>query len=117
VLERDLRKVPAKPWDMRFNFKFGRGPGSTFDALSPTGALESPAGADLSKQTAFGSSLVYYHRPDAWAEPPNLLNPFWRATLAADDGTAAKLLRKAGDTAHAKTLELLESTAGYGVDR
>jgi hypothetical protein len=117
VIERDLRKVPTKPWDMHFSFKFGSGPGSKFDDLSPTGALKSPAGADLSKQTAFSSSIVYYHRPDAWAEPPNFMNPFWRATLAADDGTAAKLLRKAGDAEHAKTLELLKSTAGYGVDR
>ncbi len=26
--------------------------------------------------------LVYYHRPGAWEEHPNMFNPFWRARLA-----------------------------------
>ncbi len=25
---------------------------------------------------------AYYHRPGAWAEPPNLFNPYWKARLA-----------------------------------
>jgi hypothetical protein len=25
---------------------------------------------------------AYYHRPGAWAEPPNMFNPFWKARLA-----------------------------------
>jgi hypothetical protein len=33
---------------------------------------------------ALATGLAYYHRPshpDRWREPPNFLNPFWRATL------------------------------------
>ena len=29
--------------------------------------------------------MAYYHRPGHWKEPPNLWNPFWRATLVRAD--------------------------------
>ena len=31
---------------------------------------------------AWARSQVYYHRPGAWAEPPNLFNPYWKAKLS-----------------------------------
>ncbi len=37
------------------------------------------------KQLALATGIAYYHRADHWAEPPNLLNPFWRATLVSFD--------------------------------
>jgi hypothetical protein len=42
------------------------------------------------KQAAISSAITYYHRHMedrslAWKEPPNLFNPFWRATLVAPD--------------------------------
>lgn len=43
----------------------------------------------IGSQGLFGPGLnvisrarVYYHRPQNWEEPPNLMNPFWRAQLA-----------------------------------
>ncbi|MCC6332443.1 MAG: hypothetical protein IT380_00485, partial [Myxococcales bacterium] len=43
------------------------------------------AGLNIRKQTAWATGVVYYHRMDYWDEFPNLLNPFWRATLAPSD--------------------------------
>lgn len=31
---------------------------------------------------AWARSQVYYHRPGAWAEPPNLFNPYWKPKLS-----------------------------------
>ncbi|MBR2979770.1 MAG: Tad domain-containing protein [Myxococcaceae bacterium] len=31
---------------------------------------------------AWANAEVYYHRPGAWAEPPNFFNPYWGAKLA-----------------------------------
>jgi hypothetical protein len=42
-------------------------------------------GMDISRQTSVSTGVTYYHRRDHWREPPNLLNPYWRATLATDD--------------------------------
>jgi hypothetical protein len=78
------RHHQPKPWDLDFTFHFSQGGG---------GAEYKP---DPFTQVALGSSIVYYHRPDAWIEPPNLFNPFWRATLYAADDDAAKELQKAG---------------------
>lgn len=36
---------------------------------------------NISRQTAVSTGLAYYHRREHWREPPNLLNPYWRATL------------------------------------
>jgi len=34
-----------------------------------------------SKQTGLSAGIAYYHRKGHWKEPPNLLNPYWRATI------------------------------------
>lgn len=31
---------------------------------------------------AIARAQAYYHRPGAWAEPPNLFNPYWKAKLS-----------------------------------
>lgn len=31
---------------------------------------------------AWARAQAYYHRPGAWAEPPNLFNPYWKAKLS-----------------------------------
>ncbi len=101
LLSRDYRaRVKDDPWALFFRFKMSGT--SPFDNGSKDGALATPGGVDLSKQGALSAGLVYYHRPwqggDAggFHEPPNLYNPFWRATLAAPDADAPDRLRAAG---------------------
>jgi hypothetical protein len=50
----------------------------------------------LDKQAVMSSAITYYHRhmqksDQAWKEPPNFFNPFWRATLIAPDVDERKL--------------------------
>ncbi|HEX8704136.1 MAG TPA: pilus assembly protein TadG-related protein [Myxococcaceae bacterium] len=86
VIQRDLRKRNGQePWNLDFNFRFLRGgDGTEFDNrglnLSPING-----GMDISRQTALSAGIAYYHRYDHWKEPPNLLNPYWRATLVPVD--------------------------------
>jgi hypothetical protein len=74
------------PWTRFFNFDFtgSGGSGSSFDnrgiRLSPQNG-----GLDISRQTALSAGIAYYHRHGHWKEPPNLLNPYWRATLVPYD--------------------------------
>ncbi|MBL8950250.1 MAG: hypothetical protein JNK82_05715 [Myxococcaceae bacterium] len=102
IIDRDYRRVGAKPWDLRFRFASG-----SIDLNSPSGAFTSPSGADLQHQTALGSAIVYYHRPGAWREPPNLFNPFWRATLYASDDDVRRHLRSAGFVQHGDAVQRL----------
>jgi hypothetical protein len=101
VIDRDYQKVAKKPWDMRFTFHFTK-QGAEFDDNGTTSSFKSLSGADLQHQVGVGSAIVYYHRPysaaepDAWVEPPNFFNPFWRATLYAADDDVGKELQKAG---------------------
>lgn len=81
------------PWDLTTGFDF-----------TPTGARLSPG---MRPQLALSSAIAYYHRPGAWNEPPNLWNPFWRATLVAPDDDLAKYVAKAGYAAEADTLKRL----------
>jgi Putative Flp pilus-assembly TadE/G-like len=85
VLERDLgtRKLP---WELHFTFPFVNG--TSNDSWDGRGLkLQSSVGSglDISKQQAYATGVVYYHRFDHWEEVPNLLNPFWRATLVPSD--------------------------------
>ena len=34
---------------------------------------------------------VYYHRPGAWQEPPNLFNPYWGARLAPKNAAISRI--------------------------
>lgn len=103
MLERDYRtRTFSDPWNLLFNFQFATsGSGTTFDNGNRNGAFRSPAGADLSRQVALGAGLAYYHRPSingggGYQEPPNLYNPFWRATLVANDRDVGNRLGAAG---------------------
>lgn len=115
IVERDFgQRQNPWPWDLMFRFRFSpSGEGATFDLGRAEGGFKSPAGADLRHQVALSSAIAYYHRPNFtrgvgfWAEPPNLWNPFWRATLYAPDDDLARHVEKAGYPEHADTLRRL----------
>ena len=70
------------PWNLFFRFRFeARGPGGVIDMQS----LKLRSGEDLSRQQVIATGLAYYHRTGHFREPPNLFNPFWRATLIHSD--------------------------------
>jgi hypothetical protein len=84
VMQRDLALRPAKeadPWNLFFTFNFKRGgSGEVFDNRGIR--MVSQGNTDISKATALSAGIAYYHRVGAgYKEPPNFLNPFWRATL------------------------------------
>jgi hypothetical protein len=85
IIQRDYRQRDPRridPWNLFFRFRFSgeSKPGTGFDGR---GLQLGPAGSytDISRQTALSTGIAYYHRRDHWREPPNLLNPYWRATL------------------------------------
>lgn len=85
ALERDYTVV-RRPWELEFDFKFSA-TGSRYDNR---GERLVGQGMDISKASAFATGMTYYHRRqpnqgDRWQEFPNLLNPFWRATLVPAD--------------------------------
>ncbi|AGC41728.1 pilus biogenesis operon protein [Myxococcus stipitatus DSM 14675] len=87
VVQRDLSARALDPWDLSFRYRFeSGGAGNVYDARSFT--MED--GTPNSTQTALSTGIAYYHRGRSlginhWAEPPNLLNPYWRATLVGAD--------------------------------
>ncbi|PTL84616.1 pilus assembly protein TadG-related protein [Vitiosangium sp. GDMCC 1.1324] len=87
VIQRDYKQRPDKradPWNLLFRFRFSPSrAGTTFDNR---GIQLSPAngGTDISEATALSAGIAYYKREgNFWREPPNFLNPFWRATLVS----------------------------------
>lgn len=60
--------LAGDPWAKKFHFGFTQR-GSDFDMQQ----------ADV--MTASAAGVAHYHRREHLGEPPNLLNPFWRATL------------------------------------
>ena len=92
AIERDLEKHQY-PWELHFKFPFSAGPAGAWDGRGLE--LTSEAGHHLSvrRQTAVSTGIVYYHRAHYWREFPNLLNPFWRATLAPVDVDGARATR------------------------
>ncbi|MFY2556281.1 Tad domain-containing protein [Corallococcus terminator] len=87
VVQRDLMARRLDPWDLSFRYRFeSTGAGNVYDARSFTLADGTPNNT----QTAMSTGIAYYHRGESlgfnhWAEPPNLLNPYWRATLVGAD--------------------------------
>lgn len=59
-----------------FKFKAGSGAGAKINFK----AEHAVAGVDQ-HPTSIAAGMAYYHRPGHWKEPPNLFNPYWRATL------------------------------------
>ena len=78
VIQRDYRvRGDGDPWNLAFTFAFNKASPAAFDNRG----LKLADGTDISKQTALSAGIAYYHRKGHWKEPPNLLNPYWRATL------------------------------------
>jgi hypothetical protein len=68
----------ADPWNLVFRFRLTpQNPDTEFS----NNGLTLMDGTNISRQTAIASGLAYYHRASYWQEPPNFLNPYWRATL------------------------------------
>ncbi|WP_224240126.1 pilus assembly protein TadG-related protein [Hyalangium gracile] len=81
VIQRDLQSRNPDPWNLFFRFRFA----TTNNEFDNRGIRLSD-GTDISRATALSAGIAYYHHRggnglQAWVEPPNFLNPFWRATL------------------------------------
>jgi hypothetical protein len=112
------RRQHPDPWNLFFRFRFTEDSNAEFDNASPLGRVGPTGREDVHRnQVALSAGLVYYHRPrpaaagGGWSEPPNFLNPFWRATLASPEGSVddrpADSLAGAGFTGHARALRRL----------
>ncbi len=67
----------SDPWNLFFNFKFrqsGAGETTNFKAEHAVSGVQP-------QMQSLAAAMAYYHRPGHWKEPPNLFNPYWRATL------------------------------------
>ncbi|QSQ28397.1 pilus assembly protein [Pyxidicoccus parkwayensis] len=112
------RRAHPDPWNLFFRFKFTDHSDTEFDNSSPLGRIRPTGREEVQRnQVALSAGLVYYHRPrpaaqgGGWREPPNFLNPFWRATLVSPEGSIddrpADSLAGAGFTEHARALRRL----------
>lgn len=118
VMQRDLSLRPPKqadPWNLLFTFKFMKnGQGTEFDNTGLK--LVSQGGTDISKAVALSAGVAYYHRVGAgYKEPPNFLNPFWRATLVRaniDTAGATHIIQSLPSGEAQNAVRALES-AGY----
>jgi len=81
VVQRDytVRGTRADPWNLLYTMSVRRSDAEELD----NNGIKTAQGLDISRQTAIASGLAYYHRQGHWQEPPNLYNPFWRATLVS----------------------------------
>jgi len=128
VLSRDYaspaRQARPDPWNLFFTFRFAD-TATGFDNASPEGRLQSAGRGNVQRnQVALSAGLAYYHRPrpvaegGGWAEPPNFLNPFWRATLVSPEGAIddkpADSLDQAGFSGHAGALRQLDRVGFRG---
>ncbi|NOK18357.1 pilus assembly protein TadG-related protein [Corallococcus carmarthensis] len=126
MLQRDYasgsRRAKPDPWNLLFTFKFANQE-TEFDNAAPLGRIQPTGREDVQRnQVALAAGLAYYHRPrpaaagGGWEEPPNFLNPFWRATLVSTEGARddkpARSLEQAGFSEHADALRRLDN-AGY----
>ncbi len=91
LIQRDYSaRGQGDPWNLNFKFSFTPSSSSEFDNRV------------LGVQTAISAGIAYYHRMNHWKEPPNLLNPYWRATLVPLDiditgqADAEQTLRQSG---------------------
>ncbi|REG27925.1 Flp pilus assembly protein TadG [Archangium gephyra] len=87
VIQRNYKERPLKradPWNLMFRFRFSpKKEGVEFDNRGIE-LSEANGGTDISLATALSAGITYYKREGPhWQEPPNFLNPFWRATLVS----------------------------------
>jgi hypothetical protein len=127
MIQRDYGgRTSNDPWDLRFKFRFTAG-GESFDNGTAQGARANERISDsLRYQVAMGSAVVYYHRKNTreYSEPPNLFNPFWRATLVSGHifadaarevgsrtpaGSVGQVLRGGGHADAAKVADALDA--------
>lgn len=94
LVQRDykVRGQIGDPWNLNFKFRFTPGEEKEFDNQG----WHLSDGRDISVQQALATGLAYYHRRGFWEEPPNLWNPFWRATLVSADVDRSGKLRRGG---------------------
>ncbi len=124
MIERDYgtRKV-KDPWNMTFKIDLGGGRKVEFDNASKKTAASLKDTNVMRTQVALSSGIVYYHRQlgGRWLEPPNFLNPFWRATLVsavgASDDDPVQALKDAGYPNHAAALPALLKAGYKGMGR
>ncbi|WP_164011567.1 Tad domain-containing protein [Pyxidicoccus trucidator] len=123
LVQRDLgqRTVPD-PWNFFMRFRFEPSNDGRFDNRG----LVLADGTPNRMQTALSTGIAYYHRGESlgfnhWNEPPNLLNPYWRATLVAADidsdglNDARDTLRNNGAPVAADTFEALRGVGFRGI--
>jgi len=112
-----VQGLKRDPWELSFRFGF-RPAGGEIDLTSDREDRANRSG--FVHAVALASGFVYYHRKSHFREPPNFLNPFWRATLTASDvderfrdrgADAVRTLRDFGEPAAANTLEQLTRTS------
>lgn len=94
-------------------FKFrASGPGATanFKAIHAVGGIDQ-------QPQSIAAGMAYYHRPGHWKEPPNLFNPYWRATLvrANIDDSWADDVKKSVTPQYADTLKELLDVGFEGI--
>jgi hypothetical protein len=114
VLQRDLTSM-RDVFMLNFTDKFTPA-GAEFDARG----IRTAGGVDLSRQTAIATGMAYYHRQDHWDEVPNLMNPFWRATLVpadVDKQGKSPLDLGGGEEDPAKLLEAVGQPQGADIYR
>jgi hypothetical protein len=81
IIQREYeQRMDGKPEPYMLDFKFKFAGSST-----PFNNRGKVVGGQSMMQTAVASGLAYYHRANDWQEPPNFMNPFWRATLVVPD--------------------------------
>ncbi|HZH17636.1 MAG TPA: pilus assembly protein TadG-related protein [Archangium sp.] len=88
VIQRNYKERPrdgqADPWNLMFRFRFSPNKGAVEFDNRGIELSEANGGTDISKATALSAGITYYKRAGPyWKEPPNFLNPFWRATLVS----------------------------------
>jgi hypothetical protein len=96
LVQRDYKKRATRPdpWTLNFSFRFTPSEANEFDNR---GWFAGDPPEDISVQQALATGLAYYHRRGFWREPPNLWNPFWRATLVAADVDNGGDMRRGGN--------------------
>ncbi|MBL8954213.1 MAG: hypothetical protein JNK82_25775 [Myxococcaceae bacterium] len=67
----------SDPWNLFFRFRFSSsGPGERVDFRA-----EHAVQGVVPRLETLAAGISYYHRRGHWQEPPNLFNPYWRASL------------------------------------
>jgi hypothetical protein len=97
---------PSKdPFNLTVGFRFAPGGGQPFNMAKAVDSTLAPA-----------AGIAYYHRRGHLGEPPNMLNPFWHATLVPveiderKDGSDPTENSQAGGS---KMISLINSAPGY----